>query len=572
MVSAAEYLRIILASEFKAKGFSEADKAISKLSKGVKKLGVAFGATLSTRAVVKYAKDSVRAFAADEKAAAILAGTLKNLSLAYETKPVEDFIKSLETQYHVADDLLRPAFQALVQQTHSVTASQKLLQSALDISAGSGQDLSTVVFDLNQAWVGNVKGLRKYNIGLTAAEMKTRSFEEILSALTKNYRGAATTAANTYRGKVDALNIAFGNMQETVGKGIIDALGTLAADRSIDTVIAKVDLLALALADTVRGIGNVGRAIETNMPFLKGASAETFIQAIPILGSYWAAAIQSGRNSRINAMGANPEGGIGGSQSSQEIMSAKAARDKAKQDAIALKRQKELEKLLKQQNKLTKDTLKTKKLAGVFDLDQIQVMAALQGKITEEEKLRLQLQLALLQGQTEEAQRLAEKLAQVQGQTGMLSLYLRTLPDAKNPFASWSDYLKAIEEQLKRIATTQPAVAASTAATTTAIAAASSSAIGTTAWIEAQKTLAANKYYGISGTYTGYEIPSNVSMGATEDNVYSAGYTSMPPIAIALNLDGNQIGSVLVDNLQNQTASGVLLSSSRLQPDWNYAV
>ena len=81
MVSAAEYLRIILASEFKAKGFSEADKAVSKLSKGVKKLGVAFGATLSTAAVIKYSKDSVRAFAQDEKAAALLANSLRNLGL-----------------------------------------------------------------------------------------------------------------------------------------------------------------------------------------------------------------------------------------------------------------------------------------------------------------------------------------------------------------------------------------------------------------------------------------------------------------------------------------------------------
>jgi hypothetical protein len=33
----------------------------------------------------------------------------------------------------------------------------------------------------------------------------------------------------------------------------------------------------------------------------------------------------------------------------------------------------------------------------------------------------------------------------------MLSQFLRTLPDAKNPFESWGDYLKAIELEAKRI-------------------------------------------------------------------------------------------------------------------------
>jgi len=34
----------------------------------------------------------------------------------------------------------------------------------------------------------------------------------------------------------------------------------------------------------------------------------------------------------------------------------------------------------------------------------------------------------------------------------MLAIFLQTVPDAKNPFASWGDYLKAIEAEAKRIA------------------------------------------------------------------------------------------------------------------------
>jgi hypothetical protein len=33
----------------------------------------------------------------------------------------------------------------------------------------------------------------------------------------------------------------------------------------------------------------------------------------------------------------------------------------------------------------------------------------------------------------------------------MLSTFLRTLPDAKNPFEKWGDYLKALELEAKRV-------------------------------------------------------------------------------------------------------------------------
>jgi hypothetical protein len=47
---------------------------------------------------------------------------------------------------------------------------------------------------------------------------------------------------------------------------------------------------------------------------------------------------------------------------------------------------------------------------------------------------------------------LAKKLGEAQGQTSMLATFLRNMPDAKNPFAKWGDYLAALELEAKRIA------------------------------------------------------------------------------------------------------------------------
>jgi hypothetical protein len=90
-----------------------------------------------------------------------------------------------------------------------------------------------------------------------------------------------------------------------------------------------------------------------------------------------------------------------------------------------------------------------KKQAALFDLEKIGLVAALQGKITEEEKLRLNLQLALLTGNDALATKLSAQLANSIDSTGKLANDLKTLPDAKNPFASWSAYLDMIIEKAR---------------------------------------------------------------------------------------------------------------------------
>jgi hypothetical protein len=82
-------------------------------------------------------------------------------------------------------------------------------------------------------------------------------------------------------------------------------------------------------------------------------------------------------------------------------------------------------------------------------MDQIQIYAALQNKITDQEKLRLSLQMALLQENATEAQRLATELFKSQLQTTNLADAIAKLPRALYPFSGWSDEIDLLLKQIE---------------------------------------------------------------------------------------------------------------------------
>jgi hypothetical protein len=93
-----------------------------------------------------------------------------------------------------------------------------------------------------------------------------------------------------------------------------------------------------------------------------------------------------------------------------------------------------------------------KKAGTLFDLDQIQIIAALKGNISKEDRKRLELQLALATENVDEVQKLSKELAVSQGLGMDLAKFLADLPSAKNPFEAWKSFLDGIEAQAARIA------------------------------------------------------------------------------------------------------------------------
>jgi hypothetical protein len=125
---------------------------------------------------------------------------------------------------------------------------------------------------------------------------------------------------------------------------------------------------------------------------------------------------------------------------------------KAAIEKASLKRSKEQTVAITKQTKAIKEQTALQKAGTLFDVEQTQIIAALKGKISDDERKRLELQLALLTGNTTEASKLAGEIGKAQGLSAGLIAYLKNLPDAKNPFAGWAAYLDAIQAQVRAIA------------------------------------------------------------------------------------------------------------------------
>ena len=120
-----------------------------------------------------------------------------------------------------------------------------------------------------------------------------------------------------------------------------------------------------------------------------------------------------------------------------------------------------------------KNALAIAKAKSMFDLEQIQIQAALQGKITEEERTRLLLMKAIIEENGTEADRLTKKLEKLQADTEQLANSLIDLK-AGDPFEDWDDYFEnaskmigALFDELQSLAVNTDKLIAQTQATQT---------------------------------------------------------------------------------------------------------
>ena len=281
---------IDIAAEFTGKkAFKQAETSADKLTKGVKSLAKTLGVAFSVQQVIAFGKASVKAAAEDEKAQKQLALALKNVGLGRDVAASEAFIQKLQSEFGVVDDKLRPAYQQLAVATGDTAQSQKLLQIALDISSSTGRDLASVTGAISKAFLGNNTALGKLGVGISKADLKAKSFDEIMNQLSTTFAGAATQSANTFQGSMDKLSVASANVQEIIGKGIIDALKGLSEDTSVDDLAKGMEDFALFTADAIRGVGVLLEALKAipaavNLPGLKFAMQATGLGILSKIG------------------------------------------------------------------------------------------------------------------------------------------------------------------------------------------------------------------------------------------------------------------------------------------------
>lgn len=411
---------IDIAAEFTGKkAFKQADTATAKLNKGVKTLARNLGLAYGTAAVLGYAKASVKAAAEDQKAQAQLALALKNVGLERNAASAESYIQRLQSEFGIVDDKLRPAYQKLAIATRNSAETQRLLNLSLDISASTGKDLEAVTSALSKAYLGSNTALSKLGIGISKADLKTKSFNDITIQLADTFKGAATTSANTLAGSIAKLGVASQNAKEIIGTGIVDALKSLGDDKSVSELASSMEAFALYTADSIRGVGLLLAEIK-KLPLIGSLKPSM----IPIVGAYIDILANKGAKSRRSAAVAGQKNPI---QSGTYL-----------NNPVAIKT-----------DKVAKDTLKTNKASlalakakATLDLQTIQITAALKGKISEEDRLALKLQLAILTENADEATKLSERLTTLKEKNAELATKIAALPKAADPFAEWPTFIQ----------------------------------------------------------------------------------------------------------------------------------
>ena len=401
---------IELAAEFTGKkAFKQAETSTDKLTRSVKTLAGAFGVTFGAAAMARYAQNAVKAFADSQLEAVQLTNAVKNLGLAFASRDIDIYIDKVERATGVNRDQLQPAMIKLLQVTGSVTKSQELLNLAMDVAAGTGQDLTSTSEKLSQAYVGNFKGLRSLNLGLTQAELASSNFEEVQKRLQVLFAGQATTAANSYVGSLNKLSIASEQASEKIGKSLLDALTAISGGTTVDDTIKKIDTLSSAIAGLI--------------DVTVGLKAGEYLQ------QYYAL-----KDGKIAGGFGNRSMSVLGQDTQKSDLS---ARKKAEADAA--KRAKQLLAMQSAATKAQKDALKLAKARAVFDLQKIQIEAALKGKISEEDKIRLKLMQAIEEENLTNVEKYQKALEKAQEKTKELTELLATVKtlELKDPFGLW---------------------------------------------------------------------------------------------------------------------------------------
>lgn len=431
-MSAAD-IAINIAAQFTGKNaFQKADSATAKLQKSVKTLGRSLGVALGTAAIVNFGKQSVKAFAADDNAARSLAKTLENLGLntGYAGAELNGYISRLEKQTGVLDDELRPAMDRLLRATGSVTDSQKLLGLALDISAGTGKDLTAVSQGLQKAYLGNNASLGRLGVGLTKAELNSSTFLEIQTKLTTLFAGQAKDAADSFQGSLNKLTVASNNAKEAIGKGLVEAIATLTGGGgSIDGATGVIDKMASGIAEGAKNIAFMIKQFEALKPVIIAIGALLLIYFAPVTAAVAALTFllakggQNLKKSQFN-QGKIPSGmgNVSMSVSSQDTQRAQAAA-KAKTDKETLVITKTGNTLKKIENDLTArklaltgDEKALRELEKKYDVTRVGLFSALNQATDSETKMRLLSLIAIhdqnaaLAGQITKAQESTDAL------------------------------------------------------------------------------------------------------------------------------------------------------------------
>ena len=404
-----------------------AQKDILGLGSAAKKLAGLF----AIGSVVAFGKASITAFTEADQAFKVLGNTLSNLGLESQSVGIKDYIDKLALATGTVKESLIPALSTLASYTHDVGKAQELLNLGMDISAGTGKDLSTVTLALGKAFGGQYTALGKLGAGLSAAELKSKDFAATQAILTATWGGSAAAAADTYAGRISRLGVAFTQMKENIGQGLVS--GFEGANTSAES-----------FAKTLENISNAGTVIGAIFggTFKIISDGIHVLTSIPFVGK-WLKQIGGGLDTILGvtrSVTAAHDALLRSNDAAQvKALKDAAAQKKIRTDAIAAQKKADAATLATSNAKLKaeRDALNLKLAGSTIDMQNIEIQAALQRGQNQSVTDVLLLQRAVLNGNADQAEILAQKVLRANGLVMDVGGNISSLATAKDPFKDW---------------------------------------------------------------------------------------------------------------------------------------
>ena len=431
-------LMIGIGAEYKGRGaFKQAETATTKLSKSVKNLAGAIGIAFGTRAIINFARASVKASleasAQQERLARLL--TVTNDASTEQIAVLNKQADALERLGVVSAGSITQVQSQLATFDLQILTINRLTPAILDYvtaekgAAATADDFKAATNGLAQALNGNFASLTKTGFVLddvTKELIKNGTESERAAALVKvldsTYKGFNRSLRDTPTGQFQILANAANDARVIIGDGLTDAMVSAFGGGDVERATTNMQKMSGVVADIIRGLGTMVGAVTNLRVESEQLTSSDFMGA------------QTGRRTPFDPMAMKAP------DLTPTFMALVKAQQKA--DALAIKRQKQRTAELKKQTKEMKAQAALAKAKAVLDkadkvmnMDLIQNTAALIGKVTADETLRLKLQQAILLGNADQAGNLAQQLLASQIAAMKLS--------STNPLGGFTDSLKA---------------------------------------------------------------------------------------------------------------------------------
>jgi hypothetical protein len=376
---------IDIAAQFTGKkAFKQAETSTEKLTRNVKKLAGAVGLGFGTAQVLAFGKASVKAALEAQAQQERLANLVKVTVGATDAQvqALNDQAAALQAIGVVNKENITQTQSQLATFNLQIDTIKTLTPAILDYvtaekgAAASADQFKQMTNGLAQALNGNFASLTK--VGFVLDDVTKKTIKEgteteraaaLVKVLDSTYKDFNKNLANTPTGQMQKLANAADDAKQIIGEGLLDALKGLGEDDSVQNLATSMQNFATETANVIRGIGKLIekiQALDDKLPdWLKFD-----VGMVPIVGSWYKIASAAGKVAAVQKASDNQH--LQSLQQQYKI-DTKISKISTKLTADQLKKLK----AKKLEQAIDKANLALGKGEGIFDIDKIQIAAAL---------------------------------------------------------------------------------------------------------------------------------------------------------------------------------------------------